>query len=37
MSEREEVVLRYRFAPPLYYWKGQENEEFEQIAQNLNL
>jgi hypothetical protein len=34
MSEREEVVLRYRFAPLPYYREGQENEEFEQIAQN---
>jgi hypothetical protein len=34
MSEREEVVLRYRSTSPPYYQKGQKNEKFEQIAQN---
>jgi hypothetical protein len=27
--EREEVVLRYIFASPPYYWEGHENKEFE--------
>jgi hypothetical protein len=34
MLEREEVVPRYKYASPLYYWKGRENEEFDQRAQN---
>jgi hypothetical protein len=33
MSEREEVVPRYRSASPPYYKKNQENEKFEQRAQ----
>jgi hypothetical protein len=35
MSKREEVVLMYRFASPLYYRNGQENEKFEQRAQKI--
>jgi hypothetical protein len=34
MSEREEVVPRYRSASPPYYREDHENEEFEQRAQN---
>ncbi len=34
MLEMKEVVLRYKFASPLYYWKDHENEELEQKAQN---
>jgi hypothetical protein len=29
MSEREEVVLRYRSTSPPYYRKDHENEKFE--------
>jgi len=32
MSEREEIVPRYRSISPLYYRDGQENEECEQGA-----
>jgi len=31
MSKREEIVLRYRSASPIYYRDGQENKEFEQF------
>jgi len=34
MSEREEVVPRYRSTSPPYYWKDHENEKFEKRAQN---
>jgi hypothetical protein len=34
MSEREEVVPKYRFASLPYYQEGQDNEEFKQRAQN---
>jgi hypothetical protein len=34
MSEREEVVLRYKYASPPYYQNNQENEKSEQRAQN---
>ncbi len=34
MSEREEIVPRYRSISPPYYRNGRENEEFEQGAQN---
>jgi hypothetical protein len=30
MLEREEVVLRYKYASPPYYGENHENEEFEQ-------
>jgi len=29
MLKRGEMVLRYKFASPLYYREGQKNEEFE--------
>jgi hypothetical protein len=32
--EREEVVPRYKFVSPPYYWKDHENEKFQQIVQN---
>jgi hypothetical protein len=32
--EREEVVLRYKFAKPPHYKKEHEDEEFEERAQN---
>jgi hypothetical protein len=34
MSEREEVVPRYKSISPPYYWDGQDNEKFEQRTQN---
>jgi hypothetical protein len=34
MSEREEVVPRYRSISPTYYWKDHENAKFEQKIQN---
>ncbi len=33
ISKREEVVPRFKFASPLYYWEDHENEEFEQVKQ----
>ncbi len=32
--EREEVIVRYIFASPLYYQEEHENEKFEQRVQN---
>jgi hypothetical protein len=32
--EREEVVLRYKFASPPHYQKEHEDEELEERAQN---
>jgi len=34
MSEKQEVVLRYKSTSTPYYWEGQENEKFEQRVQN---
>jgi hypothetical protein len=34
MSERDEVVPRYKSTSPPYYLKDHENEEFEQRVQN---
>jgi hypothetical protein len=35
--ERENVVPRYIFSSPPYYWKDHENVKFEQRAQNCEL
>jgi len=32
MLEREEIILRYKFASPPYYQENHENEKFEQRA-----
>jgi hypothetical protein len=34
MSEREEVVPRYKSTSPPYYQKNHENEKFQQRIQN---
>ncbi len=34
MSEREEVVPRYKTTSPPYYWGEHEDEKFEQRVQN---
>ncbi len=34
MSKREEVLPRYIFASPPYYWNSQKNEKFGQKSQN---
>ncbi len=34
MSKREEVIPRYKFVSPLYYWKEYEDEKFEEKTHN---
>jgi hypothetical protein len=33
-SEREKVIVKYKYVSPLSYRKDHENEEFEQKAHN---